>query len=118
MCINHFPQPQQLGYAPVKLDDNHWHCYFCPRGGVDGPDRNVGPYIPELTMVMNSHQNMQKIIDTAWSFYTLRYAMKAEASGHLNIDPNMVTRIGLEGLSEAQCQVATATWMTKPVVAT
>ncbi|GAX86458.1 hypothetical protein CEUSTIGMA_g13868.t1 [Chlamydomonas eustigma] len=117
-CNGHFPQPQQLGYAPQRLDDNHWHCYFCPRGGVDGPDRNIGPYIPELTMVMNSHQNMQKIMDTSWSFYLLKYAMKAEASSHLNIDPNMVTRLGLEGLSEAQCQVATATWMTKPVVAT
>lgn len=44
--------------------------------------------------------------------------MKAEASGHLNIDAATVVRLGLQGLSQAQCQVATAMWMTKPVVAT
>jgi len=31
-------------------------------------------YLPlqELLLVMNSHQNMQRIVDTAWSFYLLK----------------------------------------------
>ena len=44
--------------------------------------------------------------------------MQAEATGKLNLDPDMVQRLGLHGLSPAHCQVATAMWMSKPIVAT
>ena len=33
------------------------------------------------------------------------YAMKAEASGHLKVDAELVTRLGL---TEAECKIATA----------
>lgn len=49
--------------------------------------------------------------------YTLS-CLQAEATGKLNLDPEMVQRLGLYGLSPAQCQVATAIWMSKPVVPT
>jgi hypothetical protein len=42
--------------------------------------------------------------------------LKAEAYGQLNLDPNMMSRLGLEGLTPLQCKVATALWMSKPVV--
>ena len=41
---------------------------------------------------------------------------QAEAYGHLNLDPDMMSRLGLEGLTPLQCKVATALWMSKPVV--
>ncbi|GAX77998.1 hypothetical protein CEUSTIGMA_g5440.t1 [Chlamydomonas eustigma] len=53
--------------------------------------------------------------------HIFRYAMKAEASGHIGFNPDMVRRIGmgLMGcLTEAQCKLASATWVTKPVVPT
>ena len=30
----------------------------------------------ELMMLFNSHQNIQRVIETAWSFYLLKYALK------------------------------------------
>jgi len=27
-------------------------------------------------MVFNAHQNVQRVIETAWSFYLLKYALK------------------------------------------
>ena len=30
----------------------------------------------ELTLVFNSHLNVQRVIETAWSFYLLKYALK------------------------------------------
>jgi len=44
--------------------------------------------------------------------------MKTEPNGNLKVTAEMVLRLGLEGLTEAQCQVASAMWMTKPVVPT
>jgi hypothetical protein len=38
----------------------------------------AGPPQPtqELMMVFNAHQNVQRVIETAWSFYLLKYALK------------------------------------------
>jgi len=44
--------------------------------------------------------------------------MKAEASGFLKVNAEMVARLGLQGLTPAQCKVASALWLTKPVVPT
>lgn len=44
--------------------------------------------------------------------------MQAEAIGQLNLDTEMVHRLGIHNLSQAKCQVATASWMTTPVVET
>ena len=30
-------------------------------------------------MLFKSHQNMQKVIETSWSFYLLKYALKVGA---------------------------------------
>jgi len=44
--------------------------------------------------------------------------MKAEAIGELTIDPDMVRRLGLEGLTADQCSIASALFVSKPVVPT
>ena len=46
------------------------------------------------------------------------FQLQAEATGKLNLDSEMVRRLGLHGLSPAQCQLATTIWMSKPVVPT
>ncbi len=38
--------------------------------------------------------------------------------GQLKLDPEMVKRLGMQGLTERQCKVATAMWVSKPVVPT
>ena len=35
--------------------------------------------------------------------------------GNLNLTADMAKRLGLPGMTEAQCRVASALWMTKPV---
>ncbi len=67
-CSGHFPQPRHLSKAPFFDEDNICYRYYCPRF----QDRNIGPHIPELLLIMNSHQNVQRIIDTCWSFYLLK----------------------------------------------
>lgn len=46
MCAGHFPQPVQPLKEPVMSEDDMCYRYYCPRGGLQGPDRNVGPYVP------------------------------------------------------------------------
>lgn len=36
-------------------------------------------YCQELMMVFDAHQNVQRVIETAWSFYLLKYALKVSA---------------------------------------
>ncbi len=49
---------------------------------------------------------------------TGRYALKAEASGKLTIDPQMVRRLGISGLTEEECKIASALFLARPVVPT
>jgi hypothetical protein len=45
-------------------------------------------------------------------------SLQAEASGFLKVDADLAKRLGLPGMTEAQCQVASALWLTHPVVPT
>ena len=68
-----------------------------------------------MALVWNAHHNVQKITQTAWSYYLLKYQMKCEPTGRLRLDDEAVKTLGLGHLTKAQRRLAAALCMTKPV---
>ena len=103
-CKGHFPQPKQLSHAPVYDTEEKCYRYYCPgqenRNVVPYvpvsthpaclpclTDTSLRPaagryyllacfHVQELMLIFNSHQNVQRIIESAWSYYLLKYSMK------------------------------------------
>ena len=40
----------------------------------------------EAALIFNAHHNVQRIVNTAWSFYLLKYAMKVRCPSTLPVD--------------------------------
>jgi hypothetical protein len=59
--------------------------------------------------------NIQRITNTQWSYYVLKYASKIEPIAELSCDGNVAGALGLHGLSDTEMQVVTAALLTKPV---
>ena len=71
--------------------------YYRPRH----EDRNVLPYHASLLLVWGGHLNLQRINRTYWSYYLLKYAMKCEPHGPINLNKKNAERLGLHGASDA-----------------
>jgi len=89
---------------------NRYH-YYRPRYA----DRNVVPYHPVLLLLWGAHMNLQHVTQTAWSFYVLKYAMKGEPAGKLNIDTDAMASLGLDHMPPAQLATASALILSKPI---
>jgi hypothetical protein len=94
-------------YDPVLRQ----YTYYRPRD----VDRNVVPYHPTVLLLWEGHMNLQRVTNAAWSTYLLKYALKCEPTGHLNLDTNTLRKLGITGLSEAQLSVASAMLLSKPI---
>jgi hypothetical protein len=88
--------------------------YFRPRY----VDRNTVSYHPLVMLLWGAHCNIQKITSTSWSFYVLKYAMKCDPMGKLNLDIEAAKRLGLAGVSDAQLKAISALTMSQPVSST
>lgn len=110
-CKMGFKQPIHTDLKPVYSDERRRYNYYCPCEGHE----NIVPYCPEVALVWNAHHNVQIVCQTAWSGYLLKYATKCEPHGNLNIDPEMVAKLGIPNITKQQCKLASALWMTKPV---
>ena len=78
-------------------------------------DQNIVPYHPAVLLLWNGHMNLQRITDSAWSFYVLKYTTKCEPTGHLSLDPEVTAALGLQDLSPHQAQLAAAGVLSKPL---
>ena len=79
-------------------------------------DKNVSPYIPSLLLLWNAHLNVQRVSDTQWSAYMLKYALKCEPAAKLNLKLDTMHRLGLSGtFQEAQLKLASAAIFSQPV---
>lgn len=110
-CKMGFKQPIHTNLTPAYSEERRRYNYYCPCEGHE----NIIPYCPEIALVWNAHHNVQIVCQTAWSGYLLKYTTKCEPHGCLNIDPNMVAKLGIPNISKQQCKLASALWMTKPV---
>ena len=110
-CKYGFPHAVQPSHAPVFQPTNNRWVYYRPRDA----DRNVVPYHPVILLLWGAHMNLQRITQTAWSFYVLKYAMKAEPVGRLVIDPEGMSQLGLHRMDAVQLTTASALILSKPV---
>jgi hypothetical protein len=110
-CKYKFPFAVQP--TPATLFDPHLrqYTYYRPRD----VDRNVVPYHPTVLLLWGGHMNLQRVTNAAWSTYLLKYALKCEPTGNLNLDTCTLTRLGITGLSEVQMQLASAMILSKPI---
>ena len=114
-CKYGFPHETQPCHAPVFQPRNNRWLYYRPRH----VDRNVVPYHPVILLLWGAHMNLQRITQTAWSFYVLKYAMKAEPTGHLVIDPEGMSQLSLHRMDTVLLTTASALilGLSKPVSA-
>lgn len=110
-CKYGFPHAVQPCHAPVFQPTNNRWLYYRPRFR----DRNVVPYHPVILLLWGAHMNLQRITQTAWSFYVLKYAMKAEPAGRLVVDPEGMSQLGLQRMDAVHLRTASALILSKPV---
>lgn len=109
-CKSDFPFDPHFDDAVLDPVSNRWK-YFRP-----GPEhRKVVFYHPILLFLLNNHMNIQRVTETNWSGYMLKYALKAEPSGELILDSRLAARLGIKGLSEQQLKLLSGTVLSKPV---
>jgi hypothetical protein len=65
-------------------------------------DRNVVPYHATLLLLWEAHINIQRITSSYWTYYLLKYTMKSEPHGTLNIDTANARHLGLDNLDPVQ----------------
>ncbi|MCO5577392.1 hypothetical protein L7F22_031224 [Adiantum nelumboides] len=80
--------------------------------------QNVVPYHPTILLLWGAHMNIQRVTNSSMSYYLLKYTMKEETIGTLNISAEAAIKLGLEGLDKIKLQVISAALLTKPISAT
>ncbi len=78
-------------------------------------DRNVVPYHPTLALVWNASTNLQRITGTAWSIYVLKYSMKSEPIGKLDLGPEVAARLHLQDVPLDTLRLISNVVCAKPV---
>ena len=104
--------PCKMHPRPASLDSasNRWKY---PRFSRD-PDEWIVPYHPLVLLLWGSHMNIQRITDTEWSYYVLKYTTKAEPDGYLSLDERAAELLGLFDLSPMQRKLVASTVCSKP----
>jgi hypothetical protein len=75
-------------------------------------------YHPLLLLLWGAHCNVQGITNADLSRYVLKYAMKEEPSGTLNLDTSAAEALGLGDLSDVRLKMFTAQILTRPLSTT
>ncbi len=65
-------------------------------------DRNVVPYHPDILLLWGAHMNLQLVTHETWSYYLLKYALKAEPAGKLTLSIPGVINHGGFGLERSR----------------
>jgi len=92
-CRLGFPYSEQHEHSPVLDEKTNRYSYYRPHK----KDNNVVPYHPAVLLLWKAHMNVQLVTQQAWSFYLLKYALKAEPMGQLNLDSTVLHNLGLGG---------------------
>ena len=59
--------------------------------------------------------NIQRINTSYWSYYLLKYAMKCEPHGPIQLEKTNAERLGIQGASDAQLQSISSLIIAKPI---
>jgi hypothetical protein len=113
VCSFGFPFPPQPQVDPVFNPGTKKYEYC--RLNVE--DRNVVPYHPSILLLWNAHMNLQRVTNEAWSFYILKYALKTEPMGKLNLKEGAFEKMHVSGLTQLQMKAFYALYGSKPMSA-
>ena len=81
-CKYGFPFPTHSeAKTTYNTESRRWD-YYKPRF----EDRNVVPYHASILFLWGAHMNIQRINTAYWSYYLLKYAMKCEPHGPIQLD--------------------------------
>ena len=75
-------------------------------------DRNVIPYRPMILLMCNAHKNIQKVTNTKWTWYLLKYVNKVEPKGRLDLGDES------DGMTTEQVKCASSLFFSKPISVT
>ena len=113
-CNLGFPYCVSDSRSPVLEQETGRYKYFRPNHAC----RNVVPYMPELLLLWGSHVNCQRVTNTAWSYYLMKYCYKAEANGPISLLSEDVSLKDLGITAGAdQVRIVAAMYLSQPVSA-
>ena len=104
-----FP-PHTEEQTTYNVDTRRWE-YYRPRY----EDRNVVPYHATLLLLWGAHINLQSVNTTYWSYYLLKYAMKSEPHGPIQLDKTNAEHSDLQGASNSQLQLISSLIILKSI---
>jgi hypothetical protein len=68
-----------------------------------------------LLLLWGAHLNILRITSFYWSFYLLKYAIKCEPHGTLNLNTKNVECLGLQNASNIQLELISSFIISKPI---
>ena len=80
-------------------------------------DSMTSPYHAICLGLWGAHMNLQRVTGTDWSFYLLKYTLKAECTGPFDLDTHTLKRMGLGHLPTAEQHLLNSLAMGRPVSA-
>jgi hypothetical protein len=93
-CKFGFPYPQHISKnTTLNNVSNRWE-YYRPRYA----NHNVITYHPTLLLLGGAHMNMLQITSSLWSHYLLKYSMKCESHGCIELDTKNENHLGLQNI--------------------
>ena len=108
-CKKMFPAPPHREGTTFDAETNRYEYFrFCEY------DQWIVPYHPGVLLCWNGHMNIQRITNTEWSYYVLKYAAKEEPTGELHVDEQVIEALGIHGISVHQAQLAVSVVLAKP----
>ena len=110
-CKYEFLFPPHTKEQTTYNVDTRRRDYYRPRN----EDRNVVPYHAIILLLWGAHINLQRVNTTYWSYYLLKYAMKCEPHGPIQLDKTNAERLGLQGASNSQLQLISSLIISKPI---
>ena len=104
-----FPAPPHREGTTFDSQANRYEYFrFCEC------DQWIVPYHPGVLLCWNGHMNIQRITNTDWSYYVLKYAAKAEPTGELNVNEQVIEALSIHGVYVHQAQLAVSEVLAKP----
>ncbi|KAJ7536236.1 hypothetical protein O6H91_12G061400 [Diphasiastrum complanatum] len=68
-----------------------------------------------MLLLWQAHMNLQRITNTGWSFYLLKYAMKSEPTSSLNLNIDDTKKIRLSHADENVLKLISSYILTKQI---
>lgn len=110
-CRDGFPFDTQMDRDPQWSDEKGRYTYYRPGHA----HRNVSPYHPAMLLAWGAHLNLQRVAHKDWSYYLLKYAVKANFIGDVTTDLVVAHKIGLHNVSEEMLHLLSTLVLATPV---